>query len=53
VTNGISKSLLAENKYSATVGGEIPNMPFNGLPILSAQMNRLKKRTCKSHNVHK
>jgi hypothetical protein len=38
---GINKLLLAENKYSATVGGATPNIPLIGLPMASAQVVRI------------
>jgi hypothetical protein len=36
--------LFAEYKYSATVGGDIPNIPLTGFPIPSARVNKLKKQ---------
>jgi hypothetical protein len=33
--------LFAEYKYSAIVGGVMPNMPLTGFPIFSAHVNKL------------
>jgi hypothetical protein len=40
---GISRLLFAEYKYSATIGGETPNMPLTGLPTFCACKQIIKQ----------